>query len=118
VKIIKAILLTLFLSAIILVGCSGQTESEYPLLPYPPVVVWDNKAYFVTEEVIQEDQIGEQIGVVKRYIDPNKAMPEFDGDSTIAQVGSGFYQINGLEMSNFLAIYIDNEFRKAFREDI
>ncbi|WP_054940604.1 hypothetical protein [Paenibacillus ihuae] len=103
------------LIAISLIGCSNNKESEHPLLPYPPVVVWDNKAFVVTENTIQEDQVGEIVGTVKRYIDPNKAVPERDGDSTIAPVGSEFYQIKGQEVTSIIAVLINGEYRKAFR---
>lgn len=81
--------------------------SEYPLLPYPPVVVWDNKAYLVIDDTIQKDQTGERIGTVKRYIDPTKALPEFDGDSTIAPVGSEFFVINGKDIAAGFALFFD-----------
>jgi hypothetical protein len=112
---IKATLSLVILSTVYLPGCSGKADKEYPLLPYPPVVVWENKAYVVTEDTIQEDQISEQIGVVKRYIDPSKGVPELDGDSTIALVGSKLYEIKGLSTTSVFAVFFGEEYRKAFR---
>jgi hypothetical protein len=42
-------------------------------------------------------------------------MPELDGDSTIAPVGSEFYKINGQDMTSVFAVFVGGEYRKAFR---
>lgn len=110
----KTFILIVFI--IIFQGCSlKDNTTEYPVLPYPPVIVWNNKAYVVTDDTIAAERIGKEIGTVKRYIDPDKSLPEQDGDSTIAPKGSTFYEVEGQDEASVIAVLIEGEYRKAFR---
>jgi len=103
----------ILLFSFFLTGCSSEKSSEYPILPYPHVVVWDNKAYVVTDETISKNSLGRQFGEVKRYIDPNKSMPEKNEDSTIAPVGSKLFEINNVDITKSFAVEINGRFRKT-----
>ncbi|MDQ0196683.1 NisI/SpaI family lantibiotic immunity lipoprotein [Paenibacillus wynnii] len=98
---------------VILAGCSNNKATEYPLLPYPEVVVWDNKSYVVTDEIVSQLSIGQKLGHVKRYIDPTIALPEKNEDSTIAPVGSTIYEIKGRDLKYEFAVEINGQLRKA-----
>lgn len=47
--IMNGTLLLTFLSIFLLSDCSDKENDEYPLLPYPPVVVGDNYLRFNSE---------------------------------------------------------------------
>ncbi|WP_150271615.1 hypothetical protein [Paenibacillus tepidiphilus] len=112
----QRIIMLMVLAAVMLTGCSSaNTTSEYPLLPAPPVIVWENKSYVVSELTVEEEKLDQHIGTVKRFIDPQKAFPERDEDSTIAPVGSKFYTVKDYDSSSLLAVYRDGEYRKAMR---
>ena len=104
------IMLIVILLPLIWTACTDKKKTEYPLLPYPPVIVWDNKAYVVTEETVAKDQIGEQLGEVKRYINPAEAMPEKNEDSTIAPVGSKLYKVNGKDVAKAFAVECNSQY--------
>lgn len=115
-KSLRILLNIILLFSVILTGCSigkGSSKSEYPILPAQPVVVWNDIGYLVTDETVSESSIGKQLGEVKRYFDPNKAFPEKDEDSTIAPVGSKFYEINDVDVKNGFAVEINGHLRKA-----
>lgn len=95
----------------LLTGCGTRTENA--LLPYPPVVVWDNKAYVVSNNIVSEEELSDKIGEVKRFIDPNKKFPEKNEDSTIAPVGSGLFSIIDLDVKDALAVEISGQYVKA-----
>ncbi|MEK5494090.1 hypothetical protein MKZ24_25660 [Paenibacillus sp. FSL R7-0297] len=110
----KTFILIVFI--LVLQGCSlKDNTTEYPVLPYPPVIVWNNKAYVVTDDTIAAERIGKEIGTVIRYIDPDKSLPEKDGDSTIAPKGSPFYEVEGQDEASVIAVLFEGEYRKAFR---
>ncbi|MDQ0194907.1 NisI/SpaI family lantibiotic immunity lipoprotein [Paenibacillus wynnii] len=98
---------------VIISGCSNEEATENPLLPYPQVVVWDKKAYVVTNEIVAQVDIGQKLGEVKRYIDPNKSLPEKNEDSTIAPVGSKLYEIKNSDLKQEFAVEINGQLRKA-----
>ncbi|REK71735.1 hypothetical protein [Paenibacillus paeoniae] len=101
----------------LLAGCGNTAPAEKALLPYPPVVVWDNKAYVVTDKIVLSENVGDQIGAVKRYIDPAKNFPERDEDSTSAPVGSGLFQIQGLNLKQTLAVEWNGVFFQAEHDE-
>lgn len=105
---------------IFLTGCSVNEQiqpverhSLYPSLPYAPVVVWNNIGYVVSDELIPQSKVGNQFGEVKRYIDPNQSMPEKDGDSTVAPIGSKLYEIKSTSIEDGFVVQINNEYRMA-----
>lgn len=109
---------------VLLIGCtngnntSGNNTSEYPLLPYPHVIVWDNKAYVILEnETLSIEDIGEQIGEVKRYIDPNEKSPEEDEDSTFAPVGSKIFALKNESIKTSIAVEMNGKFLKAIHTE-
>lgn len=108
----KSILCLLIILSVLIMGCTNK-NTDYPLLPYPPVIVWDIKAYVVTDEKVERNSIGKQFGEVKRYVDPTKALPEKNEDSTIAPVGSKLYEIKGTDIKNAFAVEMNGELRIA-----
>lgn len=99
---------------LLLVSCNEKSPKEYPVLPYPEVVVWDNKAYVVSEETVSKDMVTEEFGEVKRYIDPYEKLPEKDGDSTIAPAGSKLYLLKDSNLKDGFAVKINGKFYKAY----
>ncbi|QOY34650.2 NisI/SpaI family lantibiotic immunity lipoprotein [Anaerobacillus isosaccharinicus] len=99
-------------------GCTNtNSQSSYPSLPYGDAVVWDNKAFSVTEEIVSPDSLDMEIGEVKRYIDGNKQLPEKDLDSTIAPVGSKLFKIKDMNLKEVLAIELNGKFYKAVHSE-
>lgn len=109
----KSICVVTLLLIFLLTGCNQYVVQDSVQLPYPPVVVWDNKAYAVTIEIVPNEQVGDKFGEIIRYVDPKKNYPEFDGDSTIAPIGSGLFYIKGYDLKYVFAVEMDGQYIKA-----
>lgn len=106
-KSLFCIILLLFSN--FLISCGHNKQTDNVILPYPPVIVWENKAYVFTDIIVPADELGNKIGEVKRYVDPTKHSPEKNGDSTLAQVGSSFFEIKGLDPKRSFAVELNGK---------
>lgn len=77
---------------------------------YPAVVVWNHNLYGLGGESIALDQIGVQIGEVKRQIHP---MPKKDGDSNSLPAGTRLYEVKGVSTGESIAVERDGTMTKA-----
>jgi hypothetical protein len=78
-----------------------------------PFVVWDGKVYEVTEEMVPESQIGEEIGEVETL--PNDMTGNYYGNASNAYpIGTKYFTIKDLPADKGLAVEAaDQEWKKA-----
>ena len=72
-------------------------------------VLWNNTDD-TSNEIIPMDIIGQQIGEVKRNVNP---MPKKNGDSNTLPVGTKLYEIKGISIKEAIAIQRGGEYNKA-----
>ncbi|MCQ4088330.1 hypothetical protein [Saccharibacillus sp. JS10] len=100
-------LLPVFLSIVILAGCSIGSEETYP-----SVVSLDDTLYGLSVETVTQDDIGNQLGEVKRVATP---MPGGNEEANDTPVGSKLFEIKGIESSEAIAVEVNGEYQKATR---
>ncbi|WP_223068303.1 NisI/SpaI family lantibiotic immunity lipoprotein [Paenibacillus caui] len=103
------LLLIMLLTIFVLAGCSAQRPEGGS---YPSTVVLNNIQYGLSVEKVTQDKIGNQLGVVKRIVQP---MPKENEESNEAPVGSKLYEIKGIEPNEAIAVEINGEYRKAYK---
>jgi hypothetical protein len=78
---------------------------------YPSSVAWNNSLYGLsTEEEVDNKDIGNQIGEIKRQRTP---MPLKNGESNEKLVGSLLFEIKGANTQDVIAVKINDKFFKA-----
>lgn len=102
------VLLGVLLAIVVLAGCSANKDDSYP-----SAVVLENIQYGLSVEKVTQDKIGNQLGTVKRIVHP---MPKENEESNDAPVGSKLYEIKEVEPNEAIAVEIDGEYRKAYKE--
>jgi hypothetical protein len=76
------------------------------------VVVWHENLYGVSTETVTSDEIGDAIGEVRR----NTNQLEKNGDSSSITVGSKLYKIKNTNEFEVLAVKINDEYYKAYKD--
>ncbi|NIK70787.1 MULTISPECIES: hypothetical protein [unclassified Paenibacillus] len=105
-RMIFLVLLVSFLAA----GCSnnGSNSSD----SYPSAVAWNNILYGYSIEEVSVEEIGKQIGEIKRQVTP---MPKKNGDSNDRRLptGSQLFEISGKDHNQEMAIKVNGKYFKA-----
>ena len=97
-------LCTVFLTLLILAGCS-QSEGAYP-----SVVAVNNTLYNLTVDTVTPDNIGTQLGEVKREAE---VMPKANEEANSTPVGSKLFEVKGIDPSEAIAVEINGTYQKA-----
>lgn len=96
----------IFLTICVL-GITTTTEAtSYP----SDRVLWNDNIYDTLKEIIPMDRIGQQIGEVKRNVNP---MPKKNGDSNTIPVGTKLFEIKGISTKEAIAVQRGGEYNKA-----
>ncbi|CAM4017168.1 NisI/SpaI family lantibiotic immunity lipoprotein [Saccharibacillus endophyticus] len=98
-------LFTVFLALLFVTGCSTQSEGTYP-----NVVSLNGNLYGVSLEKVTQDNIGNQLGEVKRIA---KVMPKANEEANDTPVGSKLFEIKGIAPSEAIAVEINGTYQKA-----
>jgi hypothetical protein len=101
----KKIIMTLLLLIVISSGCVKLQQSDYPI-----VVAWNDINYYISVEEVFKEELGNQIGEVKRL---KKPMPKENGDANFIPIGSRIFKINEIEIKDSIAVEIDGKTYKA-----
>ena len=99
--IINSILLMFLFS-----GCAKQLQSS----DYPIKVAWNDLSYSISVKEVSKEELGNQIGEVKRQ---KKPMPLENGDANFVTVGSKNFKIKGTDIKNAIAIEIEGKTYEA-----
>lgn len=99
-------LCTVFLAFLIIAGCS-QPEGAYP-----SVVSLNDTLYGVSVETVTPENIGNQLGEVKREAE---VMPKANEEANDTPVGSKLFEIKGIDSSEAIAVEINGKYQKAFK---
>ncbi|MCK9859351.1 hypothetical protein [Paenibacillus sp. ATY16] len=105
----RMIVLVLIVS-FLLAGCSVQNKESSS--SYPSAVAWNNILYGYSIEEISIEEIGKEIGKIKRQTTP---MPKKNGDSNDLRIpiGSILFEIKGKDPNQAIAIKVDDKYFKA-----
>lgn len=101
------------LFALLLIGCSTKTVEENG--DFPTVVIWNKNIYYGSVETVPEQEIGVEIGEVEKEVG---SFPKNNLECNYAPAGSKLYEIEGIDKQKIIAIKLENEYRKAFIEDM
>lgn len=102
-------LIIIVLILVLFTACSSNNVSKSS---YPAVVAWNYVIYGLSIETVPSDKIGFEIGQVKRTV---SAMPEKNGDSNIASVGSKLYTLKNISTEKAIVVKIDGKYYKAYK---
>lgn len=107
-RMILLVLLVSFLSA----GCSVQNKESNS--SYPSAVAWNNVLYGYSIEEVSIEEIGKEMGKIKRQVTP---MPKKNGDSNDLRIptGSSFFEIKGKDPNQVIAIKVNDKYFKALK---
>lgn len=103
-KIFAIFILMLFL--ILLGGCKKGQMSLYP-----SVIAWNDSIYGVSVEEVPEENIGKQLGEVKRV---KKPVPVENGDANFISIGSKVFEIKDVDIKTAVAVEKEGKINKAF----
>jgi hypothetical protein len=104
---IKKIVTILILLVVALTGCAKKPQGDYPA-----ALTWDNIVYAMERTEVSKDELGEQLGEVKRVKEP---MPLRNGDANNGPVGSRIFEIKGVDTKNKVAYEKDGKTYMAFK---
>ncbi|MFJ7916916.1 MULTISPECIES: hypothetical protein [unclassified Lysinibacillus] len=85
-----------FLLIFLLIGCNSSSSWAFQFVKY------NNAHYIVTEEVLENDQLGEKLGEVKYRLNNEQDSKELS--SNIYPVGTKIYAINNIDISKAIAV--------------
>ncbi|MCM0648892.1 hypothetical protein NBE98_10955 [Clostridium swellfunianum] len=105
---IKSMLLLYLLSTFVLIGCSNTPSGS----SYPNALIWSNISYGVSSTEVSKDELGKQLGEIKRKKEP---MPTENGDANDTQVGSKLFEIKGINTEEAIAVEKSGKFYKAYK---
>lgn len=74
---------------------------------YPRAIAWNNIIYLKSDEEININNIGKEIGKIERQRSP---MPRKNGESNDTPVGSLIFEIKNVNTQDAVAVKIDNQF--------
>lgn len=95
-----------FLLVFLLLIC-GTVSSVQALSWAYPFVVWGGNVYEVTDDVVNDSQLGKRIGKVKTK--PNDMTGNYYGNaSNYFPVGTPYYEISGIPTSEAIAVEADD----------
>ncbi|MDQ8738236.1 hypothetical protein [Paenibacillus sp. LHD-38] len=77
---------------------------------YPSTVAWNNLLYGLSTEEVDNKDIGNEIGKIKRQRTP---MPKKNGESNEKLVGSLLFEIKGVDTQDVIAVKVNDKFVKA-----
>lgn len=120
----KMILSVMIFGTLILSACTSdignsenkiQTDSSASWVYQ--FVKWENESYVVTEEEVNKDNIGAEIGEVTFYSDEESA--DTSGNfSNVFEEGTKYYEITNIDKKEAIAIKVEEEkFIKAIISD-
>lgn len=96
-----------------LLSCGAKREStSVKNSTYPSAVAWNDIIYGVSVSEVSKNELGKQIGEVKRI---NEPMPVENGDSNNTAVESKIYEIIGVDLKESIAIEKDGKIYKAIK---
>jgi hypothetical protein len=105
---VKPILIICLLSTLMLVGCKSKSGS------YPNALAWDNISYGVSAAEVSKDELGKQLGEIKRKKEP---MPIENGDANDTPVGSKLFEIKVVDTKEAIAVEKNGKVYKAIKND-
>lgn len=113
-KYFKIISIIFFLSStFVLMSCGAkQVNTGAKNSSYPSAVAWNNIIYGVSVSEVSKNELGKQIGEVKRN---NMPMPIENGDANNTAVGSKIYDIKDTDSKDVIAIEKEGKLYKAFK---
>ncbi|MFD0959635.1 hypothetical protein [Paenibacillus chungangensis] len=107
-------LMYVLLIIVFITGCGASGSSvpkSSPDWAYS-FVIWNENIYEILEDEVSSEVIGEEIGEIKQYSDFEGTYS--NGFSNKYPVGTKLYTINGIEISDFIAIKLgENKYIKA-----
>jgi hypothetical protein len=77
---------------------------------YSNTVAWNNLLYGLSDEEVDNKDIGNAIGKIERQRTP---MPKKNGESNEKLVGSLLFEIKGADIQDVIAIKVNDKFFKA-----
>lgn len=80
----------------LLIGCNSSTSWAFQFVKY------NDTNYIVTEEELETNNLGEEIGEVKYHLENEKESKELS--SNIYPVGTKIYTINDIDISKAIAV--------------
>jgi hypothetical protein len=96
-----AILLSLFV-LLLLTACAAKPSGNVIThISYQSSIVWDNSLYGLSVKEVPKEELGKQLGEVKRKKQP---MPEENGDANDTPVGSRIFEIKGISANEAIAV--------------
>ncbi|MCL6604619.1 MAG: hypothetical protein K6T94_17285 [Paenibacillus sp.] len=102
-------LIIIMVSITLLTGCSlftgGKTSSSYPY-----AVAWNDILYGLSTAEIPLQDIGKEIGKIKRIKMP---MPKRNGDSNDSPVGSLLFEVKGTDAEEVIAVKVNDKYFRA-----
>lgn len=105
-RMIFFVLLVSFLAA----GCSDQNKDSNSSSSYPSAIAWNNILYGLSIEEVSTEEIGKEIGKIKRRTTP---MPKKNGDSNDLPIGSILYEIKGKDPNEVIAVKVNDKYFNA-----
>ena len=98
---IKKIVTILMLLVVALTGCATK-----PQVDYPAALAWGNIVYGMSRAEVSKDELGEQLGEVKRV---KEHMPLRNGDANNGPIGSRIFEIKSVDTKNRVAYEKDGK---------
>lgn len=105
----KPMLIICLLSMFMFAGCTSKAGSS-TAGQYPIAVAWNDISYGLSVTEISKDELGKQLGEIKRKKEP---MPIENGDANDTPVGSKLFEIKGVDAKEAIAVEINGKAYKA-----
>lgn len=88
-------------------GASGSSESESSADWAFSFVIWNDDMYEILEDKVSPEDIGEEIGEIRQHSDSEGMYS--NGFSNKYPVGTKLYTLDGLDLSEYMAIRIGED---------
>lgn len=102
-----ATLILCLTSIFILGGCRKET------VIYPNVLAWDDISYGISNIEVSKDELGKQLGEIKRKKQP---LPMENGDANNTPIGSKLFEIKGTDTKDAIAVEKNDKFYKVIKK--
>ena len=107
-------LVVITMVSILLMGCTQGAGAQGTNVKgnaiYASMLIFGDTYYYLSSEVISQENLVEQIGQVEKQVAPS---PKNNGEANECPRGTKIYQIKGVDRKESVAVAFRNEFRKA-----